>query len=514
MDRGKEFRRLLRFAPTAAVAALAGAAALAGSYAVAGFTGGFVVAPLESFLTEVMPDAAIRFGIVVLGSLGQDLNLLMAFGIGVALFGSFGLVGVAVSRRVPAAGILFTLLLSWATAYALTGAPAFAIGAALPCAAVVALAEVIRVYPEVDSEVHGRREVLGTAAGVFGLSVVAYLLGTEETETKTLGDAGLSSADTEEIDGLLAAAEDRSFDVDGLEPLVSEDFYEVDISSVDPNVDESEWSLSVTGAVEEEVTFTYEDILSMEPENRFNTLRCVGEDLNGQKMDNALWTGVPVWELVQRAGPESGCECVMLRAADDYFEEFPIDAMRDGLLAYGMNGEALPRGHGYPARALIPGHWGEINVKWITEIEVLDEEADGYWEQRGWQGTGPVTTVAKLHAVNDLDDGRKQVAGHAYAGTRGIETVEVSIDGGETWNEAELSEPLPETAGDPPEATGQTPFGEDVWRQWKYEYDPTEAGPMVTVRARDGNGDLQPQEVSDSFPSGPSGWVSRQVEMS
>jgi DMSO/TMAO reductase YedYZ molybdopterin-dependent catalytic subunit len=412
------------------------------------------------------------------------------------------------------AGILFTLFLSWATAYALTAAPAFAVGAAVPCAGVVALAEIIRVYPEVESEVHGRREVLGTAAGVFGLSVVAYFLGTEETEPATLTDAGLSLADTEEIQDLLAAAESRSLGIDGLEPLVSEDFYNVDISSVDPNVDESEWSLTVTGAVDEEITLTYDELLSMEPENRFNTLRCVGEDLNGKKMDNALWTGVPIWDLVQQAGPESGCECVMLRAADDYFEEFPIDAMRDGFLAYGMNGEALPRGHGYPARALVPGHWGEINVKWITEIEVLEEEADGYWEQRGWQGTGPVETVAKLHAVNDLDDGRKQVAGHAYAGTRGIQAVEVSVDGGETWNEAELSEPLPETAGDPPEATGQTPFGEDVWRQWKYEYDPTEAGAMVTVRARDGNGDIQPEEETDSFPSGPSGWVSRQVEMS
>jgi len=514
VDRKELFGRVLRVAPTAAVAALAGAAALAGSYAVAGFTGGFVVAPLESFLTQVMPDAAVRFGIVVLGSLGQRLNLLMAFGVGVTLFGSFGLVGVAVSRRIPVVGVLFTLFMSWATAYAITDAPLFAAGAAVPCAGVVALAEIIRVYPEVEGKVHGRREVLGTAAGVVGLSVVAYFLGTEEAETTTLGDVGLSPSETEEVESLLSAAEERSLDVDGLEPLVSEDFYEVDISSVDPSVDESKWSLSITGAVEEEVTFTYDDILSMESENRFNTLRCVGEDLNGQKMDNALWTGVPIWQLVQRAGPESGCECVMLRAVDDYFEEFPIDAMRDALLAYGMNGEVLPRGHGYPARALVPGHWGEINVKWINEIEILDEEADGYWEQRGWQGTGPVRTVAKLHAANDIDDGRKQVAGHAYAGTRGIEAVEVSTDGRGTWNEAELSEPLPETAGEPPEATGQTPFGEDVWRQWKYEYDPAEAGAMVTVRARDGNGDLQSQEFSDSFPAGPSGWVSRQVEMS
>jgi len=506
--------RFLRFLPSGVVAALAGAAALAGSYAVAGFTGGFVVAPIESFLTAVMPDAAVRFGIVVLGSLGQKLNLLMAFALGTAVFGTFGLLGIAVSRKIPTAGVAFTLLLSWATAYGLTGAPLFAVAAAVPCAGVVALGEVIRRYPELESEAHGRREVLGSATGVLGLSVLSYFVGTEGEESRSLEDVGRPSSETDEVESLLSDADERSFDVEGLEPLVSEDFYGVDISSVDPTVDEEEWSLTVAGEVEEEFTLNYEDLVSMESEHRFNTLRCVGEDLNGRKMDNALWTGVSLWDLVQQANPDSGCDCVMLRAEDGYFEEFPMDAMRDGFLAYGMNGEVLPRAHGYPARALIPGHWGEINVKWITEIEILDEEMDGYWEQRGWQGTGPVITVAKLHAVNDLDDGTKQVAGHAYAGTRGIEAVEVTVDGGETWEEAELSEPLPETAGEPPEEVGQTPFGEDVWRQWKYEYDPTEAGAMVTVRARDGNGDLQPEERSDSFPAGPSGWVTQQVEMS
>jgi len=514
VDKKGVLDRFMRFAPTGAVAALAGAAALAGSYAVAGFTGGFVVAPIEGFLTSVMPDALVTFGILVLGSLGQRINLLMAFGVGIALFGSFGLLGIAVSRRIPTAGPLFTLALSWASAFGLTGAPLFSLGAAVPCAAVIVLAEIIRRYPEVESEIHGRREVIGSAAGVLGLSVVSYFLGTESIESRTLGEIGLTPSEAEEVDELLSAAEESSFDVDGLEPLVSDNFYRVDINSVDPNVDEEEWSLTVTGDVEEEITLTYDELISMESEHRFNTLRCVGESLNGKKMDNALWTGVPIWDFVERAGPESGCDCVMLRAEDGYFEEFPIDAMQDGFLAYGMNGNVLPRSHGYPARALIPGHWGEINVKWISEIEILDREMDGYWERRGWQGTGPVITVAKLHVVNNLPDGRKQVAGHAYAGTRGIEAVEVSVDGGETWNEADLSEQLPETAGDPPEATGETPFGEDVWRQWKYEYDPEEAGAMVTVRARDGNGNLQPEERTDAFPTGPSGWVTQQVEMS
>jgi hypothetical protein len=188
---------------------------------------------------------------------------------------------------------------------------------------------------------------------------------------------------------------------------------------------------------------------------------------------------------------------VRLRAADDYYQVFPMDALEDSLLAYGMNGSALPRGHGYPVRALIPGHWGEIQVKWITEIEVLDQDAEGYWEERGWHGTGPVETVAKLHAVNDLDDGRKEVGGHAYAGIRGIQQVEVSTDGGSTWTEAELTEPLD---------------GIDAWRQWRYRYDPPDGSHEVVVRATDGNGTLQTQEERGKFPRGATGWVSRTVQ--
>jgi hypothetical protein len=186
----------------------------------------------------------------------------------------------------------------------------------------------------------------------------------------------------------------------------------------------------------------------------------------------------------------------MLHATDGYYQEFPLSALEDGFLAYGMNGETLPRGHGYPARVLIPGHWGEINVKWVTEIEVLDEEAQGYWEERGWHGTGPVKTVAKLHLVERLDGGRVRVGGHAYAGTRGISGVEVSTDGGESWTDARLSEPLP---------------GEDVWRQWMHEYDAPDSAHDVVVRAIEDDGTVQPAEETDPFPSGPSGWVTRTV---
>lgn len=88
------------------------------------------------------------------------------------------------------------------------------------------------------------------------------------------------------------------------------------------------------------------------------------------------------------------------------------------------------------------------------------------------------------------------VGGHAYAGTRGIDRVEVSVDGGDTWSDADLSESLP---------------GDDVWRQWVRRYDPPEGEHEVVVRAVDGTGTLQPAEEPDAFPSGPSGWVKRTV---
>nr|WP_245902782.1 hypothetical protein [Salinigranum rubrum] len=148
-------------------------------------------------------------------------------------------------------------------------------------------------------------------------------------------------------------------------------------------------------------------------------------------------------------------------------------------------------------------------MKWLTEIEVLEEEMDGYWEKRGWHGTGPVNTVAKLHSVS-RDGDRVRVGGHAYAGTRGIERVEVSTDGGDSWTEATLSEPLP---GAVDAQTGESlrEEAEDAWRMWEYTYDATEPHEVV-VLAVDGTGTLQEETEQRAFPRGPTGWVSQRVD--
>ncbi|ELZ98999.1 oxidoreductase molybdopterin binding protein [Haloferax mucosum ATCC BAA-1512] len=487
-----------------AVALLAGVAGVAGSFAVASFTPAFIAGPIAGFMARTLPGQVITFSIVVLGDLGSQLNVALAVGISAVLFAGAALLGSAVGNRTasPAAGFVagaVTALIS----FGITAAFFASVVAGASTGLVVLAADFITsqrgtaLAARIGEPVASRRRLLAAIASSVPLVAGGYALGASQSTqvpAETVLDGTPPWVDPE-VETLLAGAAENSLDVPGLEPLVSDEFYEVDINSTNPTIDADEWSLTVTGAVDNAVSYSYANIAEMEVEHRFVSLRCVGEALNGKKMDNALWTGVPIMDLVEPAGPADEC-CVMLRAADGFYESFPRSALEDGFLAVGMNGEPLPRGHGYPARALIPGHWGEINVKWLTEIELLEQDVDGYWEERGWHGTGPVNTVAKLHVVSDLDDGRKQVGGHAYAGVRGIERVEVSTDGGETWAEATLSEDLP---------------GTDVWRQWTYSYDPPGGEHEVVVRATDGTGTLQSETEASPFPSGPSGWVTRTV---
>ena len=529
------------FGVLALVAAFAGVAGVAGSYALAGFNPAFIAAPITAFLTRVMPDFVLRFAIVTLTGfgeqfgiehLGQGANLLLALVLGAGLLASVVLAALATGERLDSAAAAVSLagLGTWLAAVVLTGAPVPSLGAGVGSAAVVGVAALATATDGGDSTVsQGRRTVLGTLGSALGIGVIGYLLGGRNagasqpavsvdgtgSGSNAAGDGGGANASgangsagsnssgggqrAPTTDSLLEKAESASLGVEGLEGLVSgDDFYEVDTANINPDVNAEDWTLSVTGAVATEQTFDYEQLTSMPSELRFMTLRCVSDRLNGNKMDNALWTGVPMERVLEDANPQG--EFVMLRSVDGYYEEFPVEALRTGFLAYGKDGEVLPRNHGYPVRALIPGHWGEINVKWLSEIEILDRPAKGFWEKKGWKGTGPANTVAKLHATERHDDGRITVAGHANAGTRGIRKVEVSTDGGSSWNEARLSAVL------------EPNLGGDVWRQWAYTYRPPKGKHEVVVHAIDGTGTVQPKKNSGPYPRGASGWVSKTIK--
>jgi DMSO/TMAO reductase YedYZ molybdopterin-dependent catalytic subunit len=488
------------------VAALAAVAALAGSLLAVGITPAFVVASAAAVVLELTPDSLIAVGI---GTLRDFAKPLLAAGSTVLLLLLYTALVFGVGRVVDsseAAGRRtgVTLLAVFAATYLITGSLLSSVGAGIG-AAVAALAGSAAFDPIGVSQ--SRRRLLRAGAAAAGAVGIGAFVQAGSGGDGTAVETDIAPA----AQSLLDDADDLSFYFPNMEPMISQDFYQVDISTANPDISPEQWSVSVTGLVEEEQSYTLSDLKEFPAERRFVTLRCVSDTMNGTKMDTALWTGVPITDLLDDAGAPESC-CVTLHGADDYYVSFPREALDPGLFAYKMNGRRLPRGHGYPLRTLVPGHWGETNAKWLTEIEIREEPEDGYWESRGWEGTGEVHTVAKLHGTETSGESIR-VGGHAYAGTRGISAVELSTDGGDTWVEAMLSDRLPGATPVEDGTTEPTPDGEakDAWRMWEYEYEKSGEHEVV-VRAVDGTGTVQPREEQDTFPEGATGWVRKTIQ--
>jgi DMSO/TMAO reductase YedYZ molybdopterin-dependent catalytic subunit len=167
----------------------------------------------------------------------------------------------------------------------------------------------------------------------------------------------------------------------------------------------------------------------------------------------------------------------------------------------GMNGEALPLEHGFPARLVVPGLYGYVSAtKWLTEIELTRfDDFDSYWVRRGWAKEAPIKTQSRIDTPRSgasVRAGRVPVAGVAWAQTRGIRGVEVRVDDG-PWRPARLA----------------TEVGDDTWRQWVYEWDGEEGDHTLAVRATDGDGDTQTGEREAPIPSGATGWHTVEVSV-
>ncbi len=455
----------------------------------------YVAGPIAGALVHTLPARLLTWTIATLGEYAGALFSLSAAALAVALFGAVTLLGLWLAHRLeavvsvpPPAAIAAAVA---TVSFVLTSSVVHAVGLGLVGAVIGWLGG--RIDREtVSPDSWSRREILTAIGGgtLFAIGTLAASAGSDTTEP----ELSVSSRTRREIDELSDIAAQNDLDIPGLPGLLTPigAFYVVDINIDPPAVDAEKWAVTIDGAVDTELRLTRDRLDLFDPVTELLTLRCIGEELNGTLMSTAVWTGVPIASLLDRAGPDGGY--ARLTGADRYSEVVPIEMLSDAILVYAMNGRTLPRQHGFPARVIVPGSWGKVNVKWLTGIEILTEREDGFWSQ--WEGTSSVNTVAKLWNARPTDGGM-EVSGHAYAGDRGIEAVEVSTDGGETWNEATLSDPLPNPA---------------TWRQWRYEWRPDGDSAEVVVRAIDGEGELQTEAFSEPQPDGASGWVSRRVD--
>jgi DMSO/TMAO reductase YedYZ molybdopterin-dependent catalytic subunit len=275
-----------------------------------------------------------------------------------------------------------------------------------------------------------------------------------------------------------------------LQPITPNDrFYVVTKNIIDPRVRKSAWRLQVGGMVNSPTTFDFDDLAEMPSVEQEQTLMCISNSIGGHRISNAVWTGVPPRTLIEETGPESGVVDVILQAADGYTHDISYEkAMEDTtLVAYEMNGEPLSDRHGYPARVLVPGYYGEGSVKWVTRIELFDRNVeDRYYGKQGWK-------AEHFHTWSRLDPLRFDpqlpakagemvtLKGVAFSGDRDISKVEVSADDGRSWQEANIDYSSTRLA----------------WVLWSYDWHPSQPGDYkLVVRATDGDGQLQTEEVT------------------
>jgi DMSO/TMAO reductase YedYZ molybdopterin-dependent catalytic subunit len=303
-------------------------------------------------------------------------------------------------------------------------------------------------------------------------------------------------------------------------------FYRIDISPIIPTINSGTWRLSIKGLVDNPFELTYQELTAMPSIEQPATLSCVSNKVGGDLISNAIWKGVPLKNLLEQAQIRPGAEYIVFRCYDGYDVGIPLEKGLENstILAYEMNRAPLTSAHGFPVRAIVPNIYGMMNAKWITEIEIVDYVYEGFWQRKGWSNTAMINTLTSivipgsapirtrfrgfLPASSNLagssnnttssssssPPGRTTtVGGIAFAGTRGISKVQISIDNGSTWKDASIKEPL-------------SPYS---WVMWAVELNLPSVQLKeykLTVRATDKTGKVQTSEVREPFPDGSTGY--------
>lgn len=343
-----------------------------------------------------------------------------------------------------------------------------------------------------------RRRFFGATAGVGVASVAAGAVASWLRSGAAVTAERLGITLPKPVQPLPDIPPDVSLGIDGVSPFITptSDFYRIDTALVVPRVSTEDWTLKVTGRVDDEVTLDYETLLERPMIELDATIACVSNEVGGDLVGTARWLGCRLDDLLAEAGIDPSADQVVGRSVDGFTAGFPTAVLdgRDAIIAVGMNGEPLPTDHGYPARLIVPGLYGYVSAtKWLAEIELTRfDEFEGYWIPRGWDVEAPVVPSSRIDTPRngaEVPAGQTlPVGGVAWAPVQGIAAVEVSVDDG-PWEQARLGE----------EYVGTT------WRQWGMDLVPAPGEHTIAVRATDAEGEIQTAEITRPGPNAATG---------
>jgi DMSO/TMAO reductase YedYZ molybdopterin-dependent catalytic subunit len=305
----------------------------------------------------------------------------------------------------------------------------------------------------------------------------------------------------------VSAPPGTQLDVKGIEPWVTsqERFYRIDTALSVPQILPADWELRIHGMVDKEVTLTYQDLLDRGLDDAWITLCCVSNEVGGDLISNARWSGVRIADVLAEVGVHNDADAVLSTSEDGWTCGTPLAALtddRNALLAVAMNGEPLTPEHGFPVRMVVPGLYGYVSAtKWVVDLEVTRfADFSAFWTDRGWSPEGPIKTHSRIDVPRpgaDLRAGEVAIGGIAWAQHTGIAKVEVKVDDGE-WADATLG-------ADP---------SIDSWVQWSHAWSATTGEHEISVRATDRSGYTQTSALADVLPDGATGWHTISVDVS
>jgi DMSO/TMAO reductase YedYZ molybdopterin-dependent catalytic subunit len=276
------------------------------------------------------------------------------------------------------------------------------------------------------------------------------------------------------------------------------DFYVIHTAFAVPTIDPADWRLRVHGMVDRELVLSFDDLFSGRLTERWTTLNCVSNEIGGDLIGNAWWSGMLTQEVLALAGVQDGADAVLQTSEDGWTCGTPLEALTDdrqAMLAVAMNGTPLPVEHGFPVRTLVPGLYGYVSAcKWVVDWEVTRfDRFSAYWTENGWAEQGPVKIGSRIdvpRSGDELPAGDVIAGGMAWFQHTGISGVEVSLDGG-AWTPGEVADSR----------------RIDSWFQWRAVLPDVAVGEHVLrVRALDPDGTPQTGVVADTVPDGATGW--------